>query len=320
MDFQPLLSQHLFATVFVVTFMARVGAPIPAAPLLMLVAGWAQVTPYQLGGVAAASIAGNLAGDGVWFLAGKRLGLPILGLLCRVSLSPDICVSRSEGLIAKWGGLALVGAKFLPGLSVVAAPVAGAVGMPWQRFVAYGLLSGAAWTLAFMWIGWLLREEVARTIDLLAQGGTYSALACVLALLAFVGYRYWQRAARRRELAVPRICAETLERLMMQGDAPLIVDVRPESLRDADRRRLPGALVVPLGEISQFAREIDPDTHVVTYCSCPFETSSARACIDLSEAGVHHAHPLEGGIEAWFSRGRGGAGFARHGTREYQGT
>ena len=113
--------------VFAATLATRIGVPVPAAPFLVVAGGLAAMG--QLSWVAAlfaAVVAGNL-GDGLWFWAGRRHGYKVLKLLCRVSMSPDSCVRESEAIILRWGGLSLIAAKFVPGVSVVAPPMAGAV-------------------------------------------------------------------------------------------------------------------------------------------------------------------------------------------------
>jgi len=52
-------------------------------------------------------------------------------------MSPDSCVRRSDSLITRWGGSALIAAKFVPGVSVVTAPMAGALAMSWRRFLSF---------------------------------------------------------------------------------------------------------------------------------------------------------------------------------------
>src|SRR6267142_6693518 len=99
------------------------------------------------------SIVANVAGDGIWFVAGRRHGHRVMKLLCRISLSPDSCVRQSESLIVRWGGNSLIAAKFLPGVSVVAAPMAGALGMSWTRFLSFEVAAAAIWTMVFLALG-----------------------------------------------------------------------------------------------------------------------------------------------------------------------
>ena len=123
-----LVIEYGVGLVLVVTLAARVGLPVPAAPFLVIAGALA--AGGQISWVAAllAAIAGNIVGDGLWFWAGRRWGYRVLTLLCKISISPDSCVRQSESFILRWGGSSLLAAKFVPGISVVAPPMAGALG------------------------------------------------------------------------------------------------------------------------------------------------------------------------------------------------
>src|SRR6202011_96027 len=86
-----------------------------------------------------------VAADSVWFLAGRIYGNGVMKLLCRLSLTPDSCVSETQSRFERWGSNALIVAKFVPGLSLIAPPLAGATQMAWWRFLAYSTLGAAAW-------------------------------------------------------------------------------------------------------------------------------------------------------------------------------
>ena len=84
----------------------------------------------------AAIVAGMLIGNSVWFAAGRRYGAGVLKSLCRFSLTADTCVSRTEKVFGRWGSSSLVIGRFVPGVSLVAPPLAGALGMTWGKFLA----------------------------------------------------------------------------------------------------------------------------------------------------------------------------------------
>ena len=141
-DFVPLLASQGAALVFAATLATRLGAPVPAVPFLVVAGGLTVGGQLSVVAVVLAAVLGNILGDGVWFLAGRRWGYRVMRLLCRISLSPDSCVRRSESILGRWGGWSLIAAKFVPGVSVVAPPMAGALGMstcaswptkPWPR-------------------------------------------------------------------------------------------------------------------------------------------------------------------------------------------
>jgi membrane protein DedA with SNARE-associated domain/rhodanese-related sulfurtransferase len=300
-DLLAFLSAHALTAIFLVTFAARVGAPVPAAPLLVAAGALGHSAQVPLGSLAAASILANLAGDAVWFVAGKHWGHRVLRVVCRVSLSPDSCVQQSENLILRWGGPSLIAAKFVPGVSIVAAPMAGALGMSWPRFIGYALLAGAAWTLVFLGAGVVFDTSVERVLDVLAGGGVLGGAVLASVLVAFGGYRWHRRRAFRRAVNVPRIRVGELRALMDSERAPVIVDVRPPASVQVDPRRIPGAVNVELSRIEAFARELPREREVVVYCNCPNEASAARAAVLLAQGGGRRARPLDGGLDAWFA-------------------
>lgn len=79
-------------------------------------------------------------------------------------------------MIDRWGGLSLIAAKFVPGISLVAAPLAGAHAMPWPRFIAYGLAAGAAWTTLFLGAGVLFSTDVQLLVDAIVRAGMLAGL------------------------------------------------------------------------------------------------------------------------------------------------
>ncbi len=188
-----LLVQHGVWIVFVATFAARVGAPLPAAPLLVVAGGLAVAGELALGAVSVASLIANLLGDAVWFVAGRRWGYRVLGLLCRVSMSPDTCVRQSESLILRWGGWSLVAAKFVPGVSVIAPPMAGALRMSWVRFVAWDLIAAAAWTATFVVLGMVFSTQIELVLRWIANAGVSGSVAVIAAVAALLAVRHVRR-------------------------------------------------------------------------------------------------------------------------------
>jgi membrane protein DedA with SNARE-associated domain/rhodanese-related sulfurtransferase len=296
-----LLSQHGVTIVFVATLLARVGAPVPAAPLLVVAGGLSAGAQLSAPAVLLASIVANLAGDAVWFVAGRRHGHRILRLLCRISLSPDTCVRQSESLILRWGGASLIAAKFVPGVSVVAAPMAGAMAMPWRNFLAFGLVAGALWSLVFLGLGLVFNQQIQRVLDVMAGTGTAAVVALVAGVLALVAGRFWRRRRAMRQLAMPRVSVDELRSLLAQGQTPVIVDVRSPQSVQLDERRIPGALHVPLNQMSGLAERLAADHEVIVYCDCPNESSAAVAALMLNARGIRRVRPLIGGLDAWFS-------------------
>jgi rhodanese-related sulfurtransferase len=224
--------------------------------------------------------------------------------LCRISLSPDSCVRQSESLITRWGGSSLIAAKFVPGVSVVAAPMAGALGMSTARFLAFELAASLVWALAFMALGIVFSNQIQQVFDIMASTGGVATAVLVLALAVVLGIRYAQRRRFLRELRIPRIGVDELQALIADGLAPLVIDVRSDASTQVDARRIPGAISVHLRDIDAKGAELTPDREIVLYCNCPNEASAAHAARVLAARGLIRARPLAGGLDAWIASGR----------------
>ncbi|MGE5115137.1 MAG: rhodanese-like domain-containing protein [Betaproteobacteria bacterium] len=301
-DLIALLVDHGVLIVFLVTLAARIGVPVPASPLLVVAGGMVVADRMSLAATVAASVLANVLGDGAWFQAGRRWGHRVMRLLCRISLSPDSCVRQSESLIARWGGSSLVAAKFLPGISVVAAPMAGALAMPVPRFLAYAVVAGAIWTGLYLALGAVFSDQIQRVLDIMADTGTVAGVVLLAVLAVLLALRWWRRRGALRDAAMARITADELRELIAGGHEPVIVDVRSAAGTQIDQRRLPGAIALPLEEIERRAVTLLPrDRDIVLYCSCPNEVSAARAARLLADLGFHRARALAGGLDGWMA-------------------
>jgi len=67
-----------------------------------------------------------------------------LKFLCRISVDPETCVLRAAESFYKRGRPALLVAKFVPGVSTMAAPLAGSMKMPFFQFLALDFLGASA--------------------------------------------------------------------------------------------------------------------------------------------------------------------------------
>ncbi|MGJ7522611.1 VTT domain-containing protein [Variovorax sp. LT1P1] len=301
-----LATERGVAVVFLATLAARLGAPIPASAVLVVAGGLAAMGQIPLWSTVLGALLGNLLGDAAWFYAGRRFGHRIMRLLCKVSLSPDTCVRQSESLITRWGGMSLIAAKFVPGVSVVAPPMAGALHMSTARFVGFDTLAALLWSAAFLIPGWLFSTQIQSVLDAMADAGAAALLVLLVAVAAGIGLRYWRRRAMLRAIDIPRITVDELKALMASDVPPVVIDVRSAAGTEIDPRRIPGAIVVHLQDMkkNRGIPDLPADRDVIVYCNCPNEVSAALGARLLAAQGVRQPRPLAGGLEAWLAAGR----------------
>jgi len=289
--------------VFLNVLLEQLGLPVPAVPTLVVAGALAANGKLPAFGVGAVAVLASLIGDSGWYLAGRTYGVRVMKLLCRISLTPDTCVSQTQASFERWGPRALVIAKFIPGLGLIAPPLAGATRMGFVRFIVFSAAGASLWVGAALVAGWLLRTQIANLLPQLAGiGGT--VVVIVLALLAgYVAFKWWERRRFYALLDMARINVDELYQRMQGDTVPVVVDVRSETAHKLERRRIPGALHMPVQDFERHLQSLPRDREIVLYCTCPNEASAAQAARVLLRNGFQQVRPLRGGLDAWIAAG-----------------
>jgi membrane protein DedA with SNARE-associated domain/rhodanese-related sulfurtransferase len=275
-----LLSTYGLWLVFLVVLLDQGGIPIPAWPLLVVAGAQAMERQEPVWPILLAATVAALMADSLWYLAGRRHGARMLRLICRVSLSPDSCVSSTRAIYAKWGSPSLVLAKFIPGFAAIGTTLAGYQRTPLRRFVAYDGTGALLWAGVAIATGVIFHGAVNEALMTLESMGRVGLGVVLVVIVAFVIRKYWKRRLFLRELRMERISVAELQALMDTPESPLLIDVRSEAERDASGL-IPGAV--------HAARVADLDASatgdVVVYCDCPNEASAALVASQLKRLG-----------------------------------
>ena len=124
-EMTSLLTQHGLALVFANVLLTQAGVPVPAIPILIVAGAFVSQGQIALAPLILVSVVASLVGDTLWYAAGRRYGYRILRTLCRIAIEPDSCVKQTETIFERWGAPSLMLAKYVPGFSTVAPPLAG---------------------------------------------------------------------------------------------------------------------------------------------------------------------------------------------------
>jgi membrane protein DedA with SNARE-associated domain/rhodanese-related sulfurtransferase len=283
------------------TLIHELGVPVPLLPTALF-AG-ARVTDGEANALALVLVitAGTLLGNTVWYAAGRAFGGRVMKLLCRISLSPDTCVGRTELAFTKWGRWSLVLGHFIPGVSLVGPPLAGALGMTWHAFLGFTAAGGLLYGAVVIGAGMLFSGGIMALTNAVLAYGAQSLGIVVLLFALYVGWKWARRRMAARALQAPRISVAELKEAMGGFPPPIVVDVRGEATRRADARQVPGALPATLEGVAAFAAAHPKSAVIVVYCNCPNDASAAQAVRILHGAGYVQARALHGGLEAWYS-------------------
>ena len=300
MDITPVIAaiqQHADWVVFVSVLTQQLGLPIPAIPTL-LVAGSLAASSGQAGGMLVAAVLASVIADGLWYLTGRAFGYRVLSGLCRLSINPGSCVSETESRFVRWGVWSLIIAKFIPGFSTVAPPIAGSLRMRPSSFIVAAALGAALWAGAAIFVGWWWRTQVSVAIDAMSNHGTGVITALVLALSAWLIWKLWQKYRFQQLRAIPFISSPELAAALASNTPPLLLDLRGPAMI-AQTGVVPGGTLASLSDLPESVRDWAKDDAIVTLCACPQDAIAVEAVHALHALGYTSVRPLTGGYESW---------------------
>jgi len=266
-DLIGFLIQHGYALLFAAVLVDQIGVPIPAVPVLLAAGALAGAGELTFALALAAATAGAVAGDLAWYELGRRRGMKVVRVLCRISLEPDSCVRKTEGVFERNGARSLVFAKFVPGLATVAPPLAGVFHMRLGRFLAFDSLGALAWAGSFMALGLAFSGELERLASRAA------ALGASLFAIAFAGlglwilYKFVHRQRFLSELRLARISPEELKARLDAGEDVVVVDLRHSLDFEADPALIPGARRMEAAQLEEAHGSLPRDREIVLYCT-----------------------------------------------------
>jgi membrane protein DedA with SNARE-associated domain/rhodanese-related sulfurtransferase len=293
--------------VFLVVFIDQLGIPIPAMPVLIVAGGSYGASRPQLALLFALALLACLGADFFWFLIGRTYGMRVLKTLCRISLEPDSCVSQTQGRFERWGVNSLVIAKFVPGLAIIASPLAGAMRVGWLRFGVLSLIGSALWVAVGLGAGFAFAAQIERVFARLARVGLLAAIVAAALLGAYLVSKWHERRRFLDELRMARITVDDLYQLIESGKHPIILDVRTQTARSLEPRWIPNAIHAPIAEMAQALKNLSREQEIIVYCNCPNDASAALVARQLMAQGFTRVRPLHGGLDAWVA-----AGYAVH--------
>jgi membrane protein DedA with SNARE-associated domain len=193
------IEQHGVLILFGIVALQAMGIPgLPGKTALVTAAVLAASGRLRIGDVIVATAIAGIVGGYLGYAWGRAGGRRLLErpVLARRLVVP---LALADRFFVEHGAKAVFGARFLPGLKVIAAPAAGIARMAWPSFVLWHSLGALGFALVFGLGGYYVGRAA---IELVERIGIYAvtpvAVAAVLAWLVYVALR------RRRLQGEPR--------------------------------------------------------------------------------------------------------------------
>jgi membrane protein DedA with SNARE-associated domain len=261
------LVRHGYVLLAAWVFLEQVGLPLPSFPILLAAGALAGAGRLNFAVALCLGAFATLLADIFWYELGRRKGIKVLQWLCRISLEPDSCVRRTEGIFEKQGARSLILAKFLPGLSAVATPLAGIFQMRPRKFLLFDVVGALLWLLTYMGLGYFFSSQIEAIAERAKALGSWAVVLLILALASYILYKFVARQKFLRDLRISRISVDELKKKLDAGQALSIVDLRHSLDFEADPETIPGAVHLDSKDLMEKNGLVPLDREVILYCT-----------------------------------------------------
>jgi membrane protein DedA with SNARE-associated domain len=261
------LLRHGYLVLLGWVFGEQIGLPVPSIPLLLAAGTLAGTGRMNFFASLFICVFAAIAADSIWYQMGRLKGIKILQFLCKISLEPDSCVRRTEGVFAKQGARSLLLAKFLPGLGTVAAPLAGIFHMRPRRFLLFDASGSLLWAGTFLGLGYIFSGQIERIAEHALRLGGGLIVLLVGGLASYIAYKFIARQRFLRELRIGRISVDELKQKIDAGEELVIVDLRHSLDFEAEPETIPGAFRMDAKELEEKNDRLPRDREVILYCT-----------------------------------------------------
>jgi len=185
-----LFSRYGYAVVFIGVLLENAGVPVPGETTLLAGAALAQMGRLSLFWVIVCATCGAVLGDNIGFAIGRRGGRKLAERHGpKIGLTPDR-LRQFDRFFDRFGAPTVFIARFVTGLRVFCAVLAGGSGLPWRTFLFYNAAGAIVWSITIAAVGYSLAyswDTLERWIG--RTGGFALAVVVIIAVVAYVRRR-----------------------------------------------------------------------------------------------------------------------------------
>jgi membrane protein DedA with SNARE-associated domain len=188
-----LFSRYGYAVVFIGMFLENAGLPVPGETMLLAGAALSRYGSLKLSWVVLAAIAGATLGDNLGFFIGRRGGRALVERYGALFGMTSARLTQFDRFFDQHGAKTVFVARFISGLRVFGAILAGASRLSWSRFLVFNALGAIVWAVTFGAVGYALGYSWHTLEQWIGRSGLI-----LLVLIGVIGALAMLRARRRR--------------------------------------------------------------------------------------------------------------------------
>jgi membrane protein DedA with SNARE-associated domain len=180
--------------VFFGVMLENAGVPVPGETILLIAGYYASTGEFNIALVMIIAASGAVVGDNIGFAIGHHYGRGFLLRVGRFFFLTPKRLEHMENYFESHGNKTILVARFITGLRVFAALLAGASRkMPWRVFVVYNMAGAILWSVVITTLGYLFGASLPLLVKWVGRSGTILLIAAIV-----IGFIVWRVQSHRK--------------------------------------------------------------------------------------------------------------------------
>ncbi len=199
--FRPYVDDYGYLVLFLGVMAENASLPIPGETILIIASFYSHHGHLSLGYVILLATMGCILGDNISFYVGRRLGRPFITHYGKYILITKKRLEYVEHFFEKHGDKTIFIQRWITGVRVIGALVAGTTQMPWPRFVLFNCLGAVTWVTTISLIAYFLAVNLPLLLKIVGRSGWI-----LLGLVIVIGLYFYlkRRLMADREPSPPQ--------------------------------------------------------------------------------------------------------------------
>ena len=182
--------------VFFGVMLENAGVPVPGETILLVAGYFASTGEFNIALVMIIAASGAVVGDNIGFAIGHHYGRSFLLRVGRVFFLTPKRLEHMESYFERHGNKTILVARFITGLRVFAALLAGASRkMPWRVFVLYNMAGAILWSVVITTLGYLFGASLPLLVKWVGRSGTILLITAIV--IGFIAWRVRSHRANK---------------------------------------------------------------------------------------------------------------------------
>ena len=194
-DSLQLIEQYMLAygywAIFFGVMLENAGLPVPGETILLVAGYFASTGEFNIALVMLIAAVGAVIGDNIGFAIGHHFGRGFLLRVGRFFFLTPKRLEHMENFFQKHGNKTILVARFITGLRVFAALLAGASNMRWRVFLVYNVAGAVLWSIIITTLGYVFGQSLPLLLKWVGRSGTiFLIVAIVIGAISWRIYRH----------------------------------------------------------------------------------------------------------------------------------